>query len=56
MWVEVRVEDDNSIRGVEVDTNTAGPRGQQVDEDIRVRLIEFVDALLTKCTWCIAIL
>jgi len=56
MWVEVRVKDDNSIRGIEVDANTAGPRGQEVDEDIRVRLIEFVDALLTKCTWCIAVL
>lgn len=56
MWVEVRVKDDNSIRSVEIDANTAGPRGQKIDEDIRVRLIEFVDALLTKCTWCIAIL
>ena len=34
MWIEVRVEDDNSIRGVEVDTNTTGPRGQKVDEDV----------------------
>ena len=34
VWVEVRVEDNNGVRGVEVDTNTASPRGQKVDEDI----------------------
>jgi len=34
MWVEVRVDDDNGIRGVEVDTNTTSPRGQKVDENI----------------------
>jgi hypothetical protein len=34
MWVEVRVEDNNCVCGVEVDTNTASPRGQKVDEDI----------------------
>jgi len=34
MWVEVRVENDNSIRGVEVDTDTASPRAQKVDKDI----------------------
>lgn len=34
MWVEVWVEDDDSICSVEVDTNTASPRGQEVNEDI----------------------
>jgi len=34
MRVEVWVEDDDSIRGIEVDTNSAGPRGQKVDEDV----------------------
>ena len=34
MWVEVWVEDDNGIRGVEVDTNTTCSRGQKVDEDV----------------------
>lgn len=34
VWVEIRIEDDDGIRGVEVDTNTASPRSQKVDEDI----------------------
>jgi len=33
MRVEVWVEDDDGICGVEVDTNAASPRGQKVDED-----------------------
>ena len=34
MWVEVRVKDDDSVRSVEVDANTASPRSQKVDEDV----------------------
>ena len=34
MWIKVWVEDDNGIRGVEVDTNAASPCGQKVDEDV----------------------
>jgi len=34
MWVEIWVEDDDGIRGVEVDTNAASPRGQKVYEDV----------------------
>lgn len=56
MWVEVRVEDDNGIRGVKVDADATSPRRQKVDEDIRARLIEFVNTLLPECAWGIAIL
>lgn len=56
VWVEVWVENDNGISSIQVDTDTAGSRGQEVDEGIRSRPIEFVDALLTEGTWCITIL
>ena len=56
MWIEVRVKDDNGIRGVEVDANTSSPRGQKVDEDFRARLIKFIDTLLTECTRCFTVL
>lgn len=56
MWVEVRVEDDNGVCSVKVDANTTSPRGQHVDEDVRVRFVEFVDALLAERAWRITIL
>ena len=34
MWVEIWVENDDSICCVEVDTNAARPGGQKVDEDV----------------------
>lgn len=56
VWVEVWVKNDNGISGIQVDTDTAGSRGQKVDEGIRSRFIEFVDTLLTERTWCVTIL
>ena len=56
MWVEVRIEDDNGIRGVKVDADATSPRRQKIDEDIRVRLIKFVNTLLPECAWGITIL
>lgn len=56
MRVEVRVEDDNGICGVEVDADTTSPRSQEVDEDIRAGFIEFVNALLPERARCITVL
>ena len=56
MWIEVWVEDDDSIRGIKVDTNAASPRGQKVDKDTRVGLVEFINALLPERAWRITVL
>ena len=56
MWVEVRIEDDNGVCGVKVDTNTTGPGGQKVDEDFRAGFVEFVDTLLSERAPCVTIL
>lgn len=56
MWIEVWVEDDDSIRGIKVDTNAASPCGQKVDKDTRVGLVEFINALLPERAWRITVL
>ena len=47
MRIEIRVEDNHSVRGPEIDTDTTSAGAQDVDEDVRVRLVELVHVLLS---------
>ena len=47
MRVEIRVEDDHSVGSPEIDTDTTGAGTQDVDEDVRIRLVELVHILLS---------
>ena len=54
--VEVRIEDDYSVGGPEIDTDAASACGQKIYENVRVGLIEFVHAFLPHRLLCVPIL
>lgn len=56
MRIEVGVEDDDSICAPKVDADAARTSCQEVYENIRILLIEFIHPLLTERLLCIAVL
>ena len=56
MRVEVRIENNDRVSRRQVDADTACPSAQDIDENIGVRLVELVHALLTVSLLGIAVL
>jgi hypothetical protein len=54
--IEIGVEDNYSVRGIQVDSDASRPCGQNVDKDIRPWTIEFVYSLLTFIGGSVSIL
>lgn len=46
MGIEIWIEDDYGIRTPEIDPDTTSSCGEEVDEYIGIRTVEFVHALL----------
>ena len=51
MWIEIGIKDDNGVRSCQVNADTPSPRTQDVDEDVRARLVKLIHILLTIDLW-----
>ena len=47
LWVPVRVEDDDNVCGVQVDSEAASPRGKNEELLVRLRILKIVNPFLS---------
>jgi len=48
LWIPVRVKNDDSVSGCQVDSKTTSSRAQQEHKPVRVRLAKSIDSFLSQ--------